>query len=164
MLGKAGLLRRLRGTEVEIPDRETADYLKGFWFEEYVYMAARSPDVDEVLLNVRGKWDAAGRKAPKNEFDVLVSRKNRLFFMSCKTANPDRKETGGDGAVGKKYLYELDSLGDSALGLFGKKMLVSARRIDDEYVRKRAEVMKIAVIDGSGIRTLKENLRQWLVT
>ena len=157
-----GLVERSRQTTIEIPDEDTAKYLRGFWFEEYLYMTAKSLNVNEVKLNVEGQWDASGKKPPRNEFDVLIAKRNRLFYISCKTANPDRYVDGTDESIGKDYLYELDALGDRALGLFGKKMLASARPVTNDYVKKRAEVMKIRLVDGRNIATMKDNLREWL--
>ena len=157
-----GLVERRRQTTIEIPDEDTAKYLRGFWFEEYLYMTAKSLNVNEVKLNVEGQWDASGKKSPRNEFDVLIAKRNRLFYISCKTANPDRYVDGTDESIGKDYLYELDALGDRALGLFGKKMLASARPVTNDYVKKRAEVMKIRLVDGRNIATMKDNLREWL--
>ncbi|MBI5194630.1 MAG: DUF1887 family protein [Nitrospirae bacterium] len=164
ILENHGLVQRKRQTTIQIPDIEAAKYLRGFWFEEYVYLTAKSLDVNEVKLNVTGKWDTTGKKPPKNEFDVLISKRNRLFYISCKTANPDRFVDGTDESVGKEYLYELDALGDRALGLFGKKMLASARPVTNDYVKSRAEDMKIKIVDGRNIATLKDNLKQWLNT
>lgn len=148
--------------KIEIHTRDVLRYLKGIWLEEYVYMIAKDLRPDDVWLNVKGKWVTKSRHSPKNEFDVMISKGNRLFYISCKTANPDRKTENADEGIGRHYLYELDSLSDKALGLFGKKMLTSARRVDDPAVRERANILEIDLIDGRNINTLKESLRQWL--
>lgn len=148
--------------KIKINSHSSLMYLKGFWFEEYVYMTAKALNPDEIKLNVKGKWITNGLHPPRNEFDVMLSKRNRLFYISCKTANPDRKEKSEDEGVGKEYIYELVSLSDRALGLFGKRMLASVRHINDPAVRKRANILKVELIDGKNIATLKENLRQWL--
>lgn len=147
---------------IGISEHDSLLYLKGFWFEEYVYMTAKSLAPDEIKLNVKGKWLTKGKHHPKNEFDVMFSKGNRVFLISCKTSNPDRKTEGDEEAIGKEYLYELVSLSDRALGLFGKRLLASARPINDPAVKKRAEILKVHIIDGKNILNLKENLRQWL--
>ncbi|GER94300.1 DUF1887 domain-containing protein [hot springs metagenome] len=160
-----GLLKGVKqkdGSKIEIHSHNSLMYLKGFWFEEYVYMIAKSLNPDDIKLNVKGKWITRGQYHPKNEFDVMLSKKNRLFYISCKTANPDRKEEGGEEGVGKEFLYELVSLSDRALGLFGRRMLVSARQVNDPAVRERSKILKVDLVDGKNIATLKENLRQWL--
>lgn len=164
ILQEKGIVQRSHQSTIYIPDRETADYLRGFWFEEYVYMTAKSLEVNEVKLNVEGQWDTTGKYTPINEFDVMISKGNRLFYISCKTANLDRHTDETEESIGKECLYELDALGDRSLGLFGKKMLCSARPVKNDYVKKRAEVMGIKLIDGNSIATLKDNLKQWLNT
>ena len=98
----------------------------------------------------------------KNEFDVMISKGNRLNYISCKTANPDRKTHGGEEGVGRQFIYELVSLSDRTLGLFGKRMLASTRHINDPAIRERANILKVKLIDGANVVTLKESLRQWL--
>ncbi len=161
-LEEAGLVNLKGNTTIDIPDVGTARYLAGMWFEEYVYMTAKSLAIDEIKLNVKGAWDIAGKHVPRNEFDVLLSKGNRLFYISCKTANPERKMDDSGESVAKEYLYELDSISDKALGIFGKGMLASAREIRNDYVRKRAELLQIQLVHGRGINTLKEAIRQWI--
>lgn len=161
MLEKTGIARSKSSSVLSVPDLGSAKYLHGLWFEEYVYMAAKYAGADEVKMNVEGKWDAGSRTPTRNEFDVLIAKGDGLHYISCKTANADRKDGEGE-AIGKEYLYELDSLSDKALGLFGKRMLASARPVADTYVKERAKVLGIDIIDGKNIVTLKENLRSWL--
>lgn len=121
VLLKHGLISGVELNTWIIPNCDAAFYLHGGWFEEYVYRCACRAGADEVLLNVKGQWDITGRKPPTNEFDVMIGKGNRLFFISCKTADPNRKE-GPDGeSISKEYLYELDSLGDRALGRSGAR-------------------------------------------
>lgn len=154
---------KVNNKKVKILNYETLRYLKGGWFEEYVYMIAKSLNPDEIKLNVIGRWMTEGKHKPKNEFDIILSKVNRLFYISCKTANSDRKDSDNVEGVGRQYLYELDSLADRALGLFGKRMLVSAKSIEDPAVRKRSALLNIKLIDGRNINTLRENLKQWLM-
>ncbi|HBA52917.1 MAG TPA: hypothetical protein DCZ04_00230 [Syntrophorhabdus aromaticivorans] len=162
ILAGNGYLEMTKGGTIRIDSSEIAEYLKGKWLEEYVYIVLKGLNVGEVKLNAEGTWEGQVKNPPKNEFDVLVANKNKLFLISCKTANPDRQVGEKDEAVAKEYLYELVSLGDRALGLFGKKALISARPITNSYVRDRANVMKVTIIDGRNIATLKENLKAWI--
>lgn len=155
-------IRQKNENNIDLNDHASLMYLKGFWFEEYIYMVAKALNPDEIKLNVTGKWITKGQHPPKNEFDVMLSKGNRLFYISCKTSNPDRRVEGNEEGVGKEYIYELVSLSDKALGLFGKRMLASARQVNDPAVRERAKILKVDVIDGGNIATLKENLKQWL--
>ena len=160
VLQKYGIANPGENGGLRVATLEHANYLRGFWFEECVYMAAKAAGPEEVALNVIGQWDATGKKSPRNEFDVMIGKGNRLYFISCKTRNPNVK-VGNEG-IGKEFLYELDSLGDQALGLFGKKMLASARPVTDEYVKKRAKVMGIQILDRNDLANLKGKIKEWL--
>lgn len=155
LLAENGIARQFAGGIV-IPDMEIAQYLRGFWFEEYAYLAAKTVPGVEVKLNVIGRWETRRKEEPKNEFDVMASAGNRILYISCKTSNVDR------GGAGREYLYELDSLGDKALGLFGKKILASARSINDSYIHARAASMGIEIIDGAKIMELPQRIEKWL--
>jgi len=161
-LNSCGVAEQVGKTTIRISSQDAARYLQGIWFEEYVYMIAKSLPVDEVRMGVAGQWAVPGRKPLTNEFDVMIAKKNRLFYISCKTSDPDRKKGDSLESVSKEYLYELDSLGDMAVGIFGKRMLVSARTIRNEYVRKRARVLNIDLVDGRNVLTLKDKLLMWL--
>ncbi len=150
-----------------INDYASLRYLKGIWLEEYVYMQTKALNPDEIKLNVTGRWITSSKHKPRNEFDVLFSKGNRLFYISCKTSNPNRipdaeKSTNEVEGVGRDYLYELDSIGDTAFGLFGQRMIASARKIEDPYIKERARILRIEMIDGRNIITLKEKVKQWL--
>lgn len=161
MMDQAGLAKRT-GSSLTVTTIEMVNFLRGFWFEEYVYTLAVSIGVDEVKLNVTGTWDADVKRPPANEFDVMIAKGTQVALISCKTAYPDRTEKGEKEAVSKEFLYELNSLSDNALGLFGKRMLASARPISNQYVRDRASVMRLELVDGKNILTLKDKLQSWL--
>lgn len=155
LLAKLGIAQQAQNGII-IPTIEIAQYLRGFWFEEYVYLAAKSVAGVEVKLNIIGRWETRRKEEPKNEFDVMIGSGNRLLYISCKTSNVDK------GGAGREYLYELDSLGDHALGLFGKKILASARPITDNYIHARAASMGIEIIDGDKIREIPKRIEKWL--
>lgn len=164
LLEKHSLAQVSGPASLSIPNVDAAKYLQGGWFEELVYFAAKGAGADEVKLNVTGVWDSTGRAMPKNEFDVMIGKGTRLFYISCKTANPDRQSGLGGEGVGKEYLYELDSLGDRALGLFGKKLLATARTVGNDYLKKRASVMNIIILDKNDLPNLKGKIQQCLNT
>lgn len=60
-----------------------------------------------------------------------------------------------------REVQQVDTLSDRAGGLFGRPLLVSARRLRDSD-RERAKKMEIGLIDGSDVLALKENIRRWL--
>jgi len=157
LLARYGVAQQVSGG-ILLPDVKIAQYLRGFWFEEYVYLAACSVPGVEVKLNVIGRWETNRKEEPKNEFDVMVGAGNRILYLSCKTSNVDKN------GAGREYLYELDSLGDNALGLFGKKILASARQIHDSYIHARAASMGIEIVDGDKIKQIPQRIQKWLTT
>jgi hypothetical protein len=162
LLDGHGLVRKTGPTSFQVLSRHEERYLTGAWFEEYVFLTARRMKGVTVRLNVNGTWDAGGGQNPRNEFDVLIGKNNRLYYISCKTVNPNRMEKDRKEPVTNEYLYELLALGDRALGLFGKKMLASARSIESAAVRERAAFMNIVLVDGDKIDRLGNALNLWL--
>jgi len=147
---------------INISSKDKIFFCNGGWLEEYVYWMVKSLSIKglDLAMNVKVQWDGQGKRQTENEFDILFTLKNRLHLLSCKAANPSRKtSTGGTKAV--EALNELDTLSDRAGGLFGRPMLVSARRLAD-FDRERAKKMKIGLIDGSDVLVLKEHIRHWL--
>ncbi|MFH0784215.1 MAG: DUF1887 family CARF protein [Pseudomonadota bacterium] len=146
---------------LNISSREKIFFCNGGWLEEYVYWVVKSLGIKglDLAMNVKVQWDGQGRRQTENEFDILFTHENRLHMLSCKAANPSRKTSTGTKAV--EALNELDTLSDRAGGLFGRPLLVSARRLAD-FDRERAKKMKIGLIDGADVLALKKNIRRWL--
>jgi len=142
---------------INVQGDENRFFCQGGWLEEYVYHEVNKLQIKGARprLNVKVQWDEAGRRQTSNEFDVLFTSRNRLFIISCKTANLEREH----GTPAKEALYELDSLADKAGGLFGQALLVSSRRLS-EYDRARAEKMRIKVCDGPQVLRLGDWLRK----
>jgi hypothetical protein len=145
--------------------QEMAAYLNGLWVEEHAFLAALTLKgrglIQECWMNAKGEWDLQ-RAPPQNEFDLVLARGARLYIVECKSLDPNRRE-GGEGIL-REHLYKLDSLGDRALGLFGKKMMLSARPIKDEYVKSRAAAMGIKLVDGADLSDLENIFSAWVQT
>lgn len=161
LLEHCGAASRTNSININIPSPENIFFCQGGWLEEYTYWAVRSLGLKglDLAMNMTIKWDEKGRQPTENEFDVLFTHHNRLHFISCKTANPERKTDAGDKAT--EALNELDALAERAGGLFGKAMLVSARKLRDAD-RERAKKMKINLVDGDEVLHLRERLSEWL--
>lgn len=142
---------------VTFPDAEAARYLGGFWLEEYVYDVVHSLAVHDVRRNVRVAWDGSGVKPVTNEFDVVFTDRCRLLMISCKTSKLGSETHYKD----KNPVYELDSLKDTAAGLFGQGILVSATPLGIE-LQKRADTLKLLTVSGRGLPWLKTKLQTTL--
>jgi len=146
---------------LHIPSKEKIFFCKGGWLEEYVYWTIRGLGIKglNAAMNVKVKWDGKGRQPTENEFDVLFTHRNRLHLVSCKASNPERVTTSGTRAT--EALNEVKALKERAGGLFGKPMLVSARRLRAED-RERASKMEIKLVDAQEVLRLKEHFYSWL--
>jgi hypothetical protein len=61
LMEEQGTVRRGHNGSLFVDTMDNANYLRGFWFEEFVFMSAIAAGADEVALNVEGTWDATGR-------------------------------------------------------------------------------------------------------
>ena len=161
LLCGCGVATATQSSGINIPSRDKIFFCNGGWLEEYAYWAVKALGIKglDLAMNIRVQWDGKGKQQTENEFDILFTLANRLHLISCKTANPERTTAAGTRAT--EALNELDALSDRAGGLFGKPLLISARKLSG-YDRERAKKMKIHLIDGTEVLALKENIRLWL--
>jgi len=138
---------------ITFEDYAAAHYLCGFWFEEYVFETVKSLGADDILMNVNVEWDNTGDKPLKNELDVVFTHNCRLFLISCKTSKLATEKEYKD----KNPVYELDSIKDTAAGLFGRGMLVSATPISHE-LKKRADSLDLLTIAGPDLPWIKAKI------
>ncbi len=131
---------------------EARTFANGGWLEHLVFNAVRETDKKlKPLLNVTFK-DGKGNR---NELDVALLARNRLFIIECKTKrfNSNRDEMDGPAA---ETIYKLDALRKTG-GLRTKGIVVSFRPIGPAH-KRRAEESGIAVIDQGDLPRLKELL------
>lgn len=154
----AGLLERGNENIVKFSDAASRTFANGGWLEAYVNSLLNRLKSEKVLqdsarLNLRVKTSSN----TTNEIDVAFMAKNHLHIIECKTKRLAGSQTG---AAGTEALYKLDSI--SALGGLGtRSMLVSYRKLG-EADRQRAEDLRIKVVEGQGIQTLKTRLKEWI--
>lgn len=130
---------------------EAAQYLGGFWLEEYAYLIATDVGVDEIRCGQAIQWD----KVTRNELDMVIVHNNRLLIMECKTRRYDKDRRKDDDSI-----YKLDSVAEDLRGLYGSKWLLSVDNIDDR-TQKRANSQGINVVAGGELLTLKDKLLAW---
>ncbi len=130
---------------------EAAQYLGGFWLEEYAYFTSVDAGVDEVRCGQAIQWD----KTTRNELDIVIVHDNRLLIMECKTRRYDKDRRKDNDSI-----YKLDSIAEDLRGLYGEKWLLSVDNID-ERTDKRAKSQGIICIAGDKLKTLKDELIKW---
>ncbi len=161
LLVHCGVADLTSSANLNIPSPETIFFCQGGWLEEYVYWSVKDLGIKglDVAMNVRVQWDGTGKQSTKNEFDILFTHCNRLYMISCKSSNPERETDAGTRAT--EALNELDTLADRAGGLFGRAMLVSARKLSI-FDHERAQKMNIEVREEKELCQFPEYLRAWL--
>ncbi|WP_297444500.1 DUF1887 family CARF protein [Desulfurobacterium sp.] len=90
-------------------------YLRGKWFEEFVFLKLIERGFYDVHIGVVINWYDSD---VVNEIDVIAVKNNRLHLFSCKT--------GKNINVFSKHLYELHELTKRIGGDFGKGYLCIA--------------------------------------
>lgn len=143
-------------------DENYQDFLKGKWFEYYVYSEIKKiEEVKHIMLNARlgnpaydldKKVGDEVNRGANNEFDVVFMFNNIIHFVECKTG----KIKGGD---------ELDKL--QSLKPYGGSMtkghLVSYQELDNTIVKKSTWLdREINIIQGKDIKNLKEKMENLL--
>lgn len=131
---------------------EDAQYLGGFWLEEYVYHIAKDAGVDHV----RCGQAIQSSKKNRNEIDIVIVHNNRLLLIECKTSAHGKDDMKDD-----QIVYKLDSIAEDLKGLYGKAWLVSINDLTDA-AEARAKAQDIYVISGNEIKDLKGYITKWM--
>jgi len=150
-------LATLDKSEIVFPDEKARFFANGGWLELYV---------DDVINNNKAalgiqdsarnlKVESSGNA--RNELDIAVLAKNRLYLVECKTRKMGDAE---DGTPGTETLYKLDSL-TSLGGLNTRGMVVSYQTLN-RWDKQRAKDMRIQVIEGGQLRNLAQHLQDWM--
>lgn len=141
---------------VEFTSAEAARYLGGGWMEHYALWIARDNGAEEAEAGVQVVWQDGDRETrPPNELDVVAVHHNRMLLIECKTGR-----FGNNDVKDQEILNRLESLGRNAGGLFGKAVLLSARKLNDE-MRSRAKAYKLPWFDCSNLKEFQPFVQDW---
>lgn len=147
---------RLKGKTLVFDTKKDKNFVRGGWFEEYVYSAVLELDKIQALkLGVQIKSAAENVKKP-NELDVSFMRGNRLHIIECKTANYETGQAKKEGTKDLNKLKTFDALGGRSTRL----AFVSYFKVSPD-MRDRAKGNHIEMIDGRNIQGLKKILDKW---
>jgi len=150
--------------QVHFASREAARYLAGGWLEELTYLSALACGFEQVAMSVEGTWQGPAVQQLKelgmnNEFDVLICHNNQLLTIECKAKHWGNKVRGE--STNQDVVLKLESLGRKLGGLFGVRLLISARPLPDE-MRHRLKSNELAYCDGADGRTIRHALSRYL--
>jgi hypothetical protein len=153
---ETGLIHRFttteNGVELTLSDSAARAYFCGGWLEEYVEEVARGAHFDHVERGVSLRWNAQ-TTTEKDELDIVILHRYRLHVLSCKT-----------GAY-KEHLYELESLSQSAGGLFASAALVISdeRRSVAPALQARLNELRIRLWAAEDLPHLTDRMREAFV-
>lgn len=142
-------------------NKKAADYLKGGWLEEFVFISAIEFGFEHVFMNVNmlaGKT----KDEVRNEMDVCIVHHNQMTFIECKSGWINKSKKDAD------TVYKLDSLAEKAGGLMARKVLVSARELDHTNKQKmrvntskRAQLHEIITVEKDQLKDLHSIFTLW---
>jgi len=102
-------------------------YLTGGWLEEFCFnelLIYRWSGIDDIVLGI----ELQNQKGNKNEFDVMFTRDNALYYVECKSLNQQEDKK-------VEVLYKIGAL-QKEFGLGVKSFLVST----SPHIMKNGEI------------------------
>ena len=131
-------------------NKATIHYLRGGWFEEYVYFLIKRGlklNKKQICLNLKIEDKSLSGKAVPNELDVIFIYKNKINIIECKTG---LKSEGGVNIL-QEVLYKQSAL-KKGFGLTAKSFLflpnvnvLSGNKVSGN--KERAEIFGIDIVD-----------------
>lgn len=163
LFSNKGLLKLTPTCQLEFASEEARFYANGGWLEEHVFdvlfnLRMEIPIIQDIARSLQIEWDEMGSPV-KNEIDVAFLADNRLYVVECKTKKFSRDNMPHSPSA--EILYKLDALRDHCGGEGARALLVSYRRVQLP-MKQRAEEFGIEISDGTRIRNLEEQIRQWI--
>lgn len=147
-----GLITWDRQQTIEFTSYESAQYLGGFWLEEYIYNTIDDLNPDDIGCGVKINWHAAPNVS--NELDILVVHNNHLLVIECKTLSMGTPKD-------HEIIYKLDSIADELNGLLGSTLLVSAQE-PSATIRQRASTQRIKVAGPEDLKYVDLIIKKWM--
>lgn len=132
---------------------ETAQYFRGGWLEEYVWLKLKGIQPRDFTINAEV---VPYGSETRNEIDALVAHRNRLMVIECKTSGFGKFHTRDVG-----YIYKLSQIGNNIGGIMCEKLLLSARPVHED-IRVRASEYKVKVLAAAEVKDLVDHIRKWM--
>lgn len=149
--------------QIRFQSEDACRYLAGRWLEELTYLTACECGFEQVAMSVEGVWQGVAIKhnserGKNNEFDVLICHNNQLLVIECKAKSWYERQKGE--STNQDVVLKLESLGRKLGGLYGERLLVSARSLPDEMVQ-RAKDNRISLCDRADERKIQSTLKRY---
>ncbi|WP_323957835.1 Card1-like endonuclease domain-containing protein [Aeromonas caviae] len=149
--------------QIRFASEDACRYLAGRWLEELTYLTAQECGFSEVAMSVEGEWQTEALRqqsvrGKNNEFDVLICHNNQLLTIECKAKYWGPHHQGE--STNQDVVLKLESLGRKLGGLFGERLLISARPLPDEMVQ-RAKDNRIEICDRADGQAIHTTLQSY---
>lgn len=139
--------------------RSEIRYLTGGWLEEYVYNCVNSlkgKGIDDVVINI----EIENPQSNRNEFDIMFTKDNALYFVECKSLSPENELT-------QISLYKIGTLQkEFGLRVQSFYLTTSPHIIKNgqirHYVKARAEQFKTGIVKPDELINLEKIIRKTL--
>ena len=141
-------IRDAFGDNKKLLKKDELDYLKGLWFEEYIYSIIKEKlnlKDFQIALNVKVKRDSK-QQTNDNEFDVMFVKNNKLYIVECKSSIGIKKDQKKNL---ESYLYKL-AAAVKDMGLQVNPILAIVGNAEKhKSIVKRSEILKTHIIDSN---------------
>lgn len=154
---EAGLLQVNQNT-ISYTDEAARDFVKGGWLELHTYKCVEAITGEAGIRDKAANLTVIG-DGVKNEMDIAIMARNRLFVIECKTARMDRPEA----PKANDTLFKLSEICRRVGGLGTRGMLASYRPVADSE-RKLARALNIELVCGQDLKSLRDRIRAWIST
>ncbi|RMF21206.1 MAG: DUF1887 family protein [Deltaproteobacteria bacterium] len=160
LCAKAGVLEWNPGqSDLRFTCAEGAQYVRGGWLEEFVWLAANDCAPFDSRSGVTVTWESEQKRdAPRNEFDLACVHRNRMLLVECKT----QKKASMQSEDLSSILYKFDSLARAAGGVLVTKWLVTVNELSPRG-SERARQNDIKVLTGPDLRYFRDAVRAWML-
>jgi len=152
---EAGMLQVKQNT-ICYTDETARSFVKGGWLELYTYDCVARVTGD---LSIRDKAAnlTVSNRGVKNEMDIALLARNRLFVIECKTARMDKPQA----PKANDTLFKLAEICRRVGELGTRGMLASYRPVADSE-RKLAGALNITLITGRDLIGLPDRITAWI--
>lgn len=145
----------------KILDKSEIRYLTGGWLEEYVFLCLdnlRGTVIDDVEFSIVLR----NPQGTVNEFDVMFTKDNSLYFIEVKSLNPEQE-------IIKSSLYKIGALqkefGIRCYSFFAStSSVIGSESHQRELIALRAEQFKTEIISPDNLINLENYMRDKLQT
>ena len=153
---EAGILT-VQGRTLSFADADARAFAKGGWLERHVYQTVARLSAELGLRDKAANLEVTDAGGVKNELDVVLLARNRLFIIECKTARMDRPQA----PKANDALFKLAEIARRVGGLGARGLLASYRPVRDAE-KKLAEALGLELVCHAGLNRLDEALRRWV--